>query len=171
MQDQFANLFIALQERITTEVPEVKWIDFDFGQLEVYPDGLKPAVLFPCVLVDFTGFQWQEASKGTQQGEGMVIVRVAHAPYTNSNQLTPAPQKEKALNCFEIERKVHIALHGWGDGNFARLLRRSTDTEKREDTIRVRVMQYATSVKDAAAKPASQSVTRPELELGRDILP
>jgi hypothetical protein len=169
MQDHFANLFVAIQERLQTAAPEVKWIDQDFGQLESYQDGYKPAVLFPCVLLDFTGFQWQEVSKGTQHGEGFVIVRVAFTPYTNTNQLTPTAQKEKALQCYEIERIVYQALQGWSDGNFARLLRRSTDTEKREDTIRVRVMQFATSITDEAAKPVYQTVATPGPVIGGDI--
>jgi hypothetical protein len=167
----FGNLFLALQQRITTVVPDIKWIDQDLGQLEDYKPGFRPAVLWPCVLIDFDEWEWEENNNGVQRGTGFIVLRLGLPPFTASNQATPLPQKESALQYYEIEKKLHAALHGWSDGVFDRMLRRTSLTEKRgEDNLRVRVLKYISSVTDTGAMPAKQRVPRPEPVVGSDMV-
>jgi hypothetical protein len=168
--DIFAQLFLDLQALLIS-IPEVKWVDQEYTQLESYQEGYRPAVAFPCCLIDFDEWQWDDAGKGIQQGEGLVIIRVAFPPYTSTNATTPTPQKEAALQFLEIERKVQQKVHGWSNGTFDKLKRRLTGTEKRNDNIRVRYIKYTTSVKDTAAQPATSSVPRPQPVFGEDLLP
>ena len=43
------EIFIAVCDRLKTEVPQLRWIDAEEGQLNT---GERPAVAFPCCLID-----------------------------------------------------------------------------------------------------------------------
>ncbi len=72
------ELYIAILERIKNEMPEIAYIDEDYGQLEgtdsenedFYP------VMFPCVLVGNTEADWKDIGMGTQAGEITLTVRL-----------------------------------------------------------------------------------------------
>ena len=72
------ELYIAILERIENEMPEIAYIDEDYGQLEgmnsenedFYP------VTFPCVLVGNTEADWKDIGLGTQAGEITLTVRL-----------------------------------------------------------------------------------------------
>lgn len=72
------ELYIAILKRIENEMPEIAYIDEDYGQLEgmnsenedFYP------VTFPCVLVGNTEADWKDIGLGTQAGEITLTVRL-----------------------------------------------------------------------------------------------
>lgn len=72
------ELYIAILERIQSEMPEIAYIDEDYGQLEgmdsenedFYP------VTFPCVLVGNAEADWKDTGMGTQAGEITLAVRL-----------------------------------------------------------------------------------------------
>lgn len=45
------EIFIAVCDRLKTEVPGLRWIDAEEGQLNT---GERPAVAFPCCLIDIS---------------------------------------------------------------------------------------------------------------------
>ena len=57
------QIFSAVQSRLQQKVSELKWIDFDFGQLDAYE--LRPPVQFPCALIDI------ELPETREQGPGI----------------------------------------------------------------------------------------------------
>lgn len=164
----FGNLFVSVQDRIKTAVTSVKWIDQDFGQLDYNQNEYRPTVLFPCTLIDITGWSFEDLGNGLQKGTGNVVLRFATAPFSNSNQATPTPQKEKALVIYEIEYLLAKALHNWQPEGFDKLLRRNQDGEKRDDSIRERVLVFATGYIDDSASPARTIVSRPDPVVGSD---
>src|SRR5436190_8310160 len=124
------QLFLAVQNRITT-ITELKWVDQNFGQLDHYE--LKPAVLFPCALIDLSGFSFEDLPDGRQVASGRVVVSIGTAPFTNSNMSTPTPQKEKALSYYEIEYAIHCKLHNWTPlPGMEKLTRRTMDKQERD---------------------------------------
>jgi hypothetical protein len=157
MNSIYANLFVQLQAHLQTEVTELRWIDFDHGQLEI--EGDRAAVSFPCVLIDFNGSQFSQLLQNIEMADNSVVqIRIGFAPYSNTNQLTPADSKAKALNYFDIENKVYKAVKGFyavdDDNTYAicQPFNRIADaTEKREDTLRVRNLLFTTSFEDATA--------------------
>lgn len=152
-----------LQTQLQT-VSELRWIDFDLGQLE---SEQRPATSFPCVLIDFNGTQFSQLLQNIELADNCVIqIRIGFAPYSNTNQLTPDESKQKALQYLEIENKVYKALKGWcatDDENtyaICQPLNRITDaTEKRDDTLRVRVMLFTTSYEDDTANTTLSAAT------------
>lgn len=163
LQSFFAQLFIALQERIKTAVPEIRWIDQDLGQLEYYEQ--RPAVSFPCVLIDFNSTTFDQESQLVQWGNVSIELRLAFPPFSSANNVAPAATKENALKYYELEQKLFVALHGWqpDSGICQPLTRISAATEKREDPFRVRSLMFTTAYEDDSATPSATNI-QPDLE-------
>lgn len=162
MNSPFSTLFIAIQERIKSEVAALRWIDQEMTQLESY--GEKPSVSFPCLLVDFDNFNFEDAGEAIQFAEGIIVLRLGFAPFSQTSDKTPLEWKEKGLAYYDIEWAIYKALHGWKPNNYGYCMRVSADTEKREDSIRVRVLRYSISFEDYNACPEYGSVSKPDFE-------
>lgn len=156
----FANLYLKVVARLVAQVPELKFIDQDLAQLENYE--IRPAVEFPCALLDVDDFEFTDVGNFTTQiGNGLLIIRLGVGAWSPSNNLAPNDVRVKALNYYEIEQKIHLALHGWQDDGFGKLRRKKAKKEERNDNIRVRVISYAVTIQDETTKPARTSVARP----------
>lgn len=166
----FANIYLKIVDRLAAQVPELRYIDQDFGQLENYT--MKPPVIWPCALIELGEFDFDDmAGKNMQHGEGLVLIRFATEAWSPSNNLTTAAIREKALRYYEIEQKIHVALHGWRDTGFSKLLRRKAVKEQRDDTnIRVRVLGYATSFEDDTTMPVTNTIPRPGVTIGTNVV-
>lgn len=161
----YAQLLLALYDRIAAEVPEIRYMDQDFGQLEILDELGRPPVSWPCLLFDFTGTNYDQLLQQVQTGNLQLQVRLGFAPYSASNSLAPTDVKKKALQYYELENKVYVALQGWDAGGLCQPFTRTADgTERREDTYRVRVLTFSSQFEDTSATPAMQKVPRPPLE-------
>ena len=164
LQSPQANLFQLLIEKLIAEVPELRYIDQDLGQLENYE--IRPSVSWPCGLLDIEEFKYSDQqSHAIQLAEGIVSLRLGMVKYTDSNNLVSAHIRENALQYYELEHKVYKALHGWNPPGFGKLLRRASGTERREDDIRVRIMKFATSFTDDSAKKVKTVIARPPVSI------
>ena len=146
----FGQLFLDLQARIKELVPAIAWVDQDLSQLEGY--NARPAVSFPCALIDFDGWQYDELGELSQHGFGTVVIRLGFPPYSSTANITPEAYRKKALHYYNIEQALYQALQGWSPGDaWGHLIRTAVDTEKREDALRVRVVQYKLNFEDMSA--------------------
>lgn len=162
------QLFVAIQERLVEQVAALKWIDQNFNQLEIEP---RPPVNFPCALIDLVAFIFEDLSNGSQRASGRVIITIATAPFSNSNMVTPTPQKEKALEYYEIEYAVHVALHNWQPlPGMETLTRRTMDKVEGDITLRERMIVFECGYTDTGAVPATTQIARPEPIIGSDML-
>jgi hypothetical protein len=160
-----ANLLEKIMERLADKAPNIRFVGQDLGQLENYE--MRPAVSFPCSLIDIEELDFTDAAAGfVQITEGMITIRTALVKYTDVSNLTPLIFREKGFQYYEEELAVYKALHGWSPDGYSRLLRRKVVTEKRNDDIRVRLSRYAISWTDRTATPATQSVARPGATIG-----
>jgi len=165
----FGNIYLSLMARLQEQVPELKYIDQDLGQLENYE--VRPAVQMPCALIDIGEFDFDDmAGKNMQHGEGLVLVRVAVDPFSASGNLAPEAVREKALSYYDIEQKVYVALHGWRTTGFSKLLRRKSVKEIRDDKFRVKALAFATSFEDDTASPVMITIPRPPVTIGSDVV-
>ena len=158
MLSLFAQLFLSLQDRIAQEVPEIKHIDQDLGQLEYYDQ--RPPVAFPCVLIDFPTANYSNLGTGIQWAEVNIHVRLGFAPFTSALSVMPDVGKEKALEYYELENKLYEALQGFtANGCVQPIIRTSATTERRNDPYRVREVIFTTATEDDTAQPAQQTTT------------
>lgn len=161
-----ATLFQALIERITTQVPTIRFVDQDWGQLENYGTG-KPPVSWPCALVDMAEFAYTEiGGVNRQSATGFVQIRLAQVQWSPSNSLAPTAIRQKAIEYYETEQALHEALQGWAPTGFSRMLRRTGQLEQRDDDIRVLVLRYYISYDDSTAQYKYTAVPRPDASIG-----
>jgi hypothetical protein len=139
-------MFTEIMARLEAEVPEVRYINQDLGQLENYTD--RPAVSFPCILIDFEDFDFSDMAENTQMGEGTILIKVAMNPFSDSSSLTEQAVRVKALNYNEICWKAHKALQGWQGESFGALMRTADKKVPREDALRVRETLYSCVFQD-----------------------
>lgn len=116
-------------------IEALRWIDSDEGQLDYYET--RPAVAFPCCLVDIELTQCTDQSDKQQMVTARVTLRIGFEPIGQSNTAAPANVQEKALEKWDTVDAVFNALQGWYDSEVAEFSRVSQTTEKRDDNIRV----------------------------------
>lgn len=112
MTSYFSQLYLDMQARIKEQVPEIQWIEQDFGQ-DVY-DKWRPNVAFPAVLIDFSNTEYENISFGLQTAVVTISVRLLVAPFEQSYEAAPIKVRKEALNYFDLEQKLVKALQGWG---------------------------------------------------------
>jgi hypothetical protein len=154
----FAKMFLAIMARIEAELPEIKHIDQDFGQLE--GNSPRPAIAFPCVLVDFKAFTSDNLGGNSQTVEGNVSVRLAMAQFNDTSSINDPLWREFGLGFYDLEWKLNKALHAWSPGaEFGYLTRTNMDSENRPAGIRLRPLIYRIEFEDHSVAEAQNTVS------------
>jgi hypothetical protein len=164
MNALLGNIWLTIQTQLAT-IADLKFIDLDTGQLEYKDLHQRPQVLLPCALFDFAKANYTDLSENYQEGELLLEVRIGINPYTQATNFFTDTQKENALSFFNIEQEVYLALQGWATQYFGPLTRVNLQTEKRNDKIRVRVMQFKFNYVDSTAVALTTNIGRPNLQL------
>lgn len=136
----FAKIFKALVAHVKAEMPEIVYIDRDLGQLETIE---RPSVAFPCVLISFLPFNFNDLGENVQDAMGMVALKVAFNPYSSTEGSTPETFVDAALEFFELEEKLQEKMHGWSPGDdFQNFTRGSATDDNRRPGLSVRIITY-----------------------------
>ncbi|KAF0198851.1 MAG: hypothetical protein FD170_3971 [Bacteroidetes bacterium] len=146
------DILTAIAARLGAEVPELKYIDEDWGQLDDYSD--NPPVKFPCAIIEVQQAAWRNQSNKVQDGTVNISIRVAELRLSNTNLRAPAPQKLNAAAIWLIQEKIYKALHTWRPVEFpafSSLTRVSSRKLKRDDGVREFEMIFTTVYVDKAA--------------------
>lgn len=156
MNAPLSQLFLALQARVQATVAAIQTIDQDLGQLK---PGIRPPVSWPCMLIDFEVFRFEDLSENVQTANGIVLLQLGFAPRSSSAAITPVNYVQMALDYYELEWDLHKVLQGWCPGDsFGSLDRISSETQKRNDSYRVREIRYSLSFDDYSARGGLQLV-------------
>ncbi|MEM1369265.1 MAG: hypothetical protein AAGG02_14915 [Cyanobacteria bacterium P01_H01_bin.15] len=140
------RVFQVISNKITSDVPELRWVDFDLGQLEQE----QPPVSWPCALISFQAPQFQNLSRLAQQAELLIAVRLAFRVFERTHSVAQDQFRQIGLQHFSTIKKVHAALHGMDGENFKGLARASFATEPRAD-LRVYNLIYSCLFTDEAS--------------------
>jgi len=143
------TIYKDLLGQLDSRVPDLRWIDYDQGQID-YPAEHYP-IDFPAVLIDFENTDWEDLGRQIQGGDITIGFRVAFRLYEDLNNHTPADSRNAGLQKLQLLTTIHKALQGFAGANYNRLSRIRTFTEKRNDGLKVIVMQYATYLTDESA--------------------
>lgn len=141
----FALLFNKLITQIEMEVTAIRYVNQDWDQLGEQ----NPPVTYPCVLIDFPDAQFEQM-QGYQQATAIVRLKLVYRSYTSTSNITPDTNRETALQFYELEQQLYEALQAWyADGLLCNaMIRRNAATEKRDDGLRVRVIDFVCAFDD-----------------------
>ncbi|KAF0199019.1 MAG: hypothetical protein FD170_3947 [Bacteroidetes bacterium] len=94
------DILTAIAKRLGAQVPELKYIDEDWGQLDSYSD--NPPTKFPCALLEMQSAQWRNQGNKTQDGTINISIRIASLRLSNTNPKAPEPQRLLAANIWVV---------------------------------------------------------------------
>ena len=102
------EIFIAIMEHIAETMPELSYIDEDYGQLEPTEEQDSYPVTFPCVLIGNTESDWNDIGYGVQKSESLVTVRLAIDCYDDTHYTSGTYQKvrERQLKAKELYKAL-----------------------------------------------------------------
>lgn len=149
------DIYDALLTRLSGQIPALKMIDFDMGQLGVLDLDLRPSVKFPCALIDITYPRCTDISGDIQLVESMIKIRLAfETPLPTDSNATKA-RRDAALLIFDTVDLVYKALQGYSAaGIFTELSRRSQVPDNRYAGIKIIEMIFDTTFEDITAYQA-----------------
>src|SRR5690349_6108702 len=155
----FEQLFIKLQAQIENKCPDIRWIDWDLGQLENYD--IRPAVSWPVALIDFNQTSYDQMQNNRQLANLTFTVRLGFDQYSPTSNTTPSLVKEKGLKYFRIEQSLYKAIQGFNaDDLMQDCTRINAATERRDgDNFRVRVLTFTAITEDCSAMPIRAKIT------------
>ncbi len=136
------ELFLKVTDRIETQVPAFRWIDFDEGIIDNLNE--RPGIALPACLVDIT-YPVTEDETGTEQlVNASITCRLVFKPAGATNNHSPV--RTEGLALFDTIAALHTALQGWQDADlFSPLSRSSGYREKRRDGLIVYRIVYKTT--------------------------
>jgi hypothetical protein len=143
-------LFKSIQDRLKSEVPELRWIDMDKGQLDYFE---RPPVSFPCALISVQLPRTVDLGAKKQKCDALIVIRLGFDFSGNTSHVTPETALEKSLEYFDLVEKVYEALQGYQESTYNNLSRQSLREEKRPDMIKVVNIPFITSFVDFRANP------------------
>lgn len=109
MESNAKQLYLALQERLADRIPEIKYIDLNLGQLQA---GIRPAVSYPAVLIDFDA-RAREICGSHIMMDADVTLLVISDTYSQSNHLAPLDVRMKALEYMDLSARITGVLAGY----------------------------------------------------------
>jgi hypothetical protein len=143
------DIYLKTVARLKT-VPALRWIDMEDGQLEFFE--LKPAVAFPCALIDVEYPKCEDIDEdGTlQMVNARITIRLAFEPIGQTNSAAPTAIQTKALSRYDTVNACFTALQGWSDDEVSGFSRKSQTTEKRDDNLKVIRQVWETAFEEEA---------------------
>lgn len=135
-------------QNILSSIPELKYIDEDWGQLDDYTP--NPPGQFPLALIDIGSLQYSDISKdrstipvNRQMATGTIVLSIANVKLTNTSFKAPKTQKEQAWSIWNIVEDVHKKLHGVHvEGSAGAMMRTNMRKVKRDDGIQEYEVTY-----------------------------
>ena len=135
-------------QNILTTIPELIYVDEDWGQLDDYSP--NPPTQFPLVLIDIGSLQFSDIGKdrnavpeNRQMATGTIVLSIANLKLTNTSGRAPQTQKNAAWSIWDIIENVHKKIHGVVVGGTAgAMLRTNMRKVKRDDGIQEYEVTY-----------------------------
>jgi len=157
MESPEALLFLAIQNRIITEVPEIKYIDQNLGQY--MHEEFRKQILSPTVLIDFPVTDFSELQGNNQFGAVTIAVTLFYDIWNSTNSLTPEDIKEAGLQYLDVDHKLFMALQGWNPDHCEALNRTQSKGHNANETgLRVKETTFTTQFEDRSCDDATPQI-------------
>lgn len=144
---EIEDLYTAVADLIA-EVPQIKWVDMDFGQVDNFD--IRPAVAFPCALIGIDFPQITDLGQKKQKPQVVINIKMGFNYSGETAHATPEQVRERALAYYGIVKAVYKKLQGERIGT-STLKRRQQLETARPDRIKIIEMPFATEFVDESA--------------------
>lgn len=119
------HLLYNLIEHIGNNIPDIRTIDEDYGQLEMLDDNRESyPLIFPAILIDSPDATWENIGGLNQKGVCSVNVRLCFDCYDDSHY--NSGQTDRILEREDKRRELHRLLQGHRIGDSSALIRTSS---------------------------------------------
>lgn len=145
---ELQDIYLGVMD-LLSQVPELKWIDQDYGQLDD-PD-VRPAVAFPCALIGTDLVRCQDIGMKKQKCPVQVNIKIGFNYAGESSAVTPLAVRDKALEYYRVLKSVYLKLQGARIGELTPLKRASQVEASRPDRIKIVEMPFNTEFIDVTA--------------------
>ncbi len=136
------EILTAVMERLQNEIPDLRYIAEDWGQLDYYDDA--PPVRFPCALVSMGNLSFESETYGLRRARMTILIRVADAPSVSGTMAAPDDYRRRAFAIFDLMERVGNCLYGFGGVDFNEIEQQGITRYSREDRIREYAMTFTT---------------------------
>jgi hypothetical protein len=142
------QLLIAVINQLGT-IDSLEYVGENTGQLNTE----RPAVQFPCALIDIESIEWSDVGELHQKGLCELSVTVANLNFGNTSLYAPDNQKDDGFFIHQVIEDVYKALQGWTplDSGVSMLTRKSMSKVMRSDGIQEYRINYALVMNDDLA--------------------
>lgn len=98
-----------LQDMLAHELPEVKYIDKDWGQLYME----QPPVGWPCILIDIEQVDPKPLNDGNEKDTATIVLTVANRRTNPSSAHAPREAKEASCQTLDLTDDIHDHVQGY----------------------------------------------------------
>lgn len=142
------TIYTAVMAQLKKEVPAIRWIDWDKGQLKTKS---RPAVAFPCALLGIHIAGAKDITPWVQHCNAIVRIRLAFDQPMKTDGATPPTHLERALEPYDIIADVYKALQGFNTANFDPLSRVKQMEETNSHGLFTYIIDFRTEFEDNTA--------------------
>lgn len=114
------GILTSILEKLKTEIPELKYIDENWGQMELE----QPPVKFPMAIIDMGTAACSNQGMGIQLVDATVVVTVAALRLSQTSGGVKPERREQAFEFYDLLHKIHAALHGFAPAEYSSRLTR-----------------------------------------------
>ncbi|HHT23180.1 MAG TPA: hypothetical protein GXZ87_07715 [Bacteroidales bacterium] len=156
------EIYTALINRIKEEVPAIKWIDWDTGQLDGYTiikgDVHRPPLKYPAALITIGVNSAKDIVDTIQDCVVHISIRLAFEPMERTNSEATPEVRDSALQPYDVIDNLYAALQGYETENFHSLSRMSQGKENSHNGLFIYRMNFKTDFEDYGADSSQKGI-------------
>ena len=120
--------------RLASEIPALRWIELNIGQLKLIEKGESLPITYPCALIGISMPECIDITERTQDCRLAVEITLLFDPIEVGQTAANASEEDRnnALRPYDIISDVYKALQGFGTDQFNALSRISEGREYSE---------------------------------------
>ena len=161
------SLLLPIINYISQSVPEIPYVDEDYGQLEAIDNENMDTypVVFPCVLINTDSVDWSSLSAKSQKGNAHICVRLCIDCYDDTHFASGTTEKIKERA--ELVHSLHAALQTYRPLSVGALIRTKSKFYTWSHGIKVYELYYDIDVDDIITPPCGKTLVRPSIDASR----
>lgn len=143
------TIYTAVINRLIDQVPALKWIDMDIGQLDSQE---RPAIALPCCLITISIPNPKAISDTFQECDARIGLKLIFDIPERTNSVATEANRLAGLANYDIIAATYAALQGYETENFDSLNRTSQGPGAVKRGLWIYPMDFTARFEDATAE-------------------